>query len=174
MCGFRGGYCWRVTPGLIPNPVVKSLCADGTALWWGGRVGRCHGFFWERGGLPVGGPPFFLVCVGWGVWWGVVFSGGPPFFCVWGRGSWGGGGFSGGVLWVLWWGWVLSPSPPRDGCRPHRTRQGDGVCSGSGVGGLDPCGAGGGWRLSGKGEEWSGCLTALRALWAPGLRPVRP
>ena len=24
-------------------------------------------------------------------------------------------------------------------------------------------------RLSGKGEEWSRCLTALRALWAPGF-----
>ena len=76
---------------------------------------------------------------------------------VWGRGSWGG---------LAGWGWVLPPSPPRDCCRPHRTRQGDGVCSGCVVGGLDPCGAGGGWRLSGKGEEWSGRLTALRA---PGL-----
>ena len=35
--GFFGGYGKRGTPGLIPNPVVKALSADGTA------PGRCVG-----------------------------------------------------------------------------------------------------------------------------------
>ena len=187
VCGFRGGYCWRVTPGLIPNPVVKSLCADGTALWWGGRVGRCHGFFGERGVCLWVGPPFF--CCGWGVWWGGGLFRRPPFFCVCGVGClgsrvlwwWGVAracwwGALGRGSWGCWvgWGWVLPPSPPRDCCRPHRTRQGDGVVLISGVGGLDPCGAGGGWRLSGKGGRVVGVPNGPSGPLGPGLRPVRP
>ena len=46
---------------------------------------------------------------------------------------------------------VLPPSPPRDCCRPHRTRQGNVELLISGVGGLDPCGAGGGLAAIGEG-----------------------
>ena len=35
-----GGGSGRGPPGPIPNPVVKPPSADGTALWWGGRVGH--------------------------------------------------------------------------------------------------------------------------------------
>src|SRR5699024_8587538 len=64
---FRGGFGGRVIPGLFSNPVVKSSYADGTALWWGGRVGCCHGLFvWGWGFVPgwvLSPPPFFLF--GW-------------------------------------------------------------------------------------------------------------
>ena len=51
---FRGGFGGRVIPGLFSNPVVKSSYADGTALWWGGRVGCCHGFSCVGVGLVPG------------------------------------------------------------------------------------------------------------------------
>src|SRR5699024_12231539 len=76
---FRGGFGGRVIPGLFSNPVVRSSYADGTALWWGGRVGCCHGFLCGGGGLCLVGAfpaPFFFsfwvglcTCEG-GRWWG--------------------------------------------------------------------------------------------------------
>ena len=40
-----GDHSGGVPPVPIPNTEVKPSCADGTALWWGGRVGRCQAFF---------------------------------------------------------------------------------------------------------------------------------
>lgn len=52
-----GGYSERETPGLIPNPVVKPLSADGTApMVRGGRVGRRR-IFLEEGVLDFGQGP---------------------------------------------------------------------------------------------------------------------
>src|SRR5699024_2440471 len=65
---FRGGFGGRVIPGLFSNPVVKSSYADGTALWWGGRVGCCHGFLCGGGGLCLVGAfpaPSFSFLFGW-------------------------------------------------------------------------------------------------------------
>ena len=42
-----GGYSDGETPLPIPNRVVKPVCANGTALFEGGRVGRRQGFFEE-------------------------------------------------------------------------------------------------------------------------------
>ena len=52
---FRG-YSERETPGSIPNPEAKTLCADGTALLWVWES-RSPRVFYSRGedlkGLPL-------------------------------------------------------------------------------------------------------------------------
>ena len=56
-CEGYGGHSGRGPPGPIPNPVVKPPSADGTALWWGGRVGhrRTHT---QKRRVDVGGQRF--------------------------------------------------------------------------------------------------------------------
>ena len=113
---------------------------SGSWGWWGCSGGWCGASGREPTGLRGG----CGVC-----WWGA--SGREPA-----------GGLAG-------WGWVLPPSPPRDCCRPHRTRQGDVELLISGVGGLDPCGAGGGLAAIGEGGR---VVEVPTALWACG--PLRP
>jgi hypothetical protein len=43
---FFGGNGEEETPVPIPNTEVKLLCADGTALSRGGRVGRCRDYYY--------------------------------------------------------------------------------------------------------------------------------
>ena len=42
---FLGGYSEGGTPVPIPNTEAKSFCADGTALFRGGRVGHRRDFY---------------------------------------------------------------------------------------------------------------------------------
>ena len=39
---FSGGESDRETPGLMPNPAVKPVSADGTVWGTYGRVGHCQ------------------------------------------------------------------------------------------------------------------------------------
>ena len=95
----------------------------------------------------------------WLVVGGASGVGGSPVGCL---GSW--------VLGVVGWGgggFFLLPRRVIVAARTARLKAMV-CCCVDGVGGLDPCGAGGGWAAIGEGGR------VVEAFQGPGLRPVRP